>query len=799
MYIFKNIFQASPLDLVHDQAQGWDVDDWGEPDNAANWFENVPNNPPPQEPTAAAEFENVTDNNEAVRIQQALDAKDEECSTLRSERDTLLNIQGKSDLMMLGHFSLSQYSCLFSIPGVLQAQIETLNAQQVVLEDQIKELESKTSLMTSTAVAASPIQTSQLVQCQPQTNEKMTETVVEPENQVHISADNANVESPEMNQNVFNWGDNFTSDASSPPTDFFNQFNSPQSSGDRQTQSDWSMLEETRQSLDDHMAKLAKATEELDIKNHQLEIIQKEKNDADNLVLQLQTDLMNVEHELQQVKELKHKEIDELQQLVDHLKVKQVELESSPTDFFNQLNPLPEESSATNSDSLGLQQALDAKDEEISSLRAERDALFNSQGLLQSQIENLNRQQAVLENQVKELESKLSMMTSTEAVSTLQTSQLVQCQPLTNEKMTETMLEPESQIQILADNTTSVESPEVTQNVFNWSDNFASDASFLPQQTSPTDFFNQFNAPQSSGDLQPQSDMTMLEETRRSLDDHMTRLAKATEELDVKNHQVEMIQKEKDEADNQISQLKTDMIELKHELEQVKEMKHNEINELQQLVDHLKVKPVDLESSPTDFFDQLNPQPAEQTVTPNSDNLELQQALYAKEEEISSLRSERDTLLNVQGELKAQIENLNQTQVKNEDFEEQQNNTTSTNLAVPITQSVEKGLSASSYFDTLGASNINSEADNASDSNPFLETSVFETQAISEPSNSDLEWYKSQLEQYQQAISDWQTWSQGQLQESAAIQESLASYTTAYNALVEEHAKYTTESSTTVS
>ena len=41
------IFQASPLDLVHDQAQGWDVDDWGEPDNAANWFENVPNNPPP--------------------------------------------------------------------------------------------------------------------------------------------------------------------------------------------------------------------------------------------------------------------------------------------------------------------------------------------------------------------------------------------------------------------------------------------------------------------------------------------------------------------------------------------------------------------------------------------------------------------------------------------------------------------------------------------------------------------------------------------------------------------------------
>ena len=67
---------------------------------------------------------------------------------------------------------------------------------------------------------------------------------------------------------------------------------------------------------------------------------------------------------------------------------------------------------------------------------------------------------------------------------------------------------------------------------------------------------------------------------------------------------------------------------------------------------------------------------------------------------------------------------------------------------------------------------------------------------IPEPSNNDLEWYKSQLEQYQQAISDWQNWSQGHLQESAAIQESLASYTTAYNAIVEEHAKCSTESST---
>merc|ERR1712008_362011 len=76
------------------------------------------------------------------------------------------------------------------------------------------------------------------------------------------------------------------------------------------------------------MDRLAKATEELDAKTRQIEIVLEEKQTAEKQVGQLQNDLVDLKHELEQVKENKHKEIDELQQLLDHLKAKQVELES---------------------------------------------------------------------------------------------------------------------------------------------------------------------------------------------------------------------------------------------------------------------------------------------------------------------------------------------------------------------------------------------------------------------------------------------------------------------------------------
>ena len=52
-------------------------------------------------------------------------------------------------------------------------------------------------------------------------------------------------------------------------------------------------------------------------------------------------------------------------------------------------------------------------------------------------------------------------------------------------------------------------------------------------------------------------------------------------------------------------------------------------------------------------------------------------------------------------------------------------------------------------------------------------------------SSETIEWYKTQLEQYQQAINDWQVWSENQMKDVATMQESLAYYTS----LAEEHSK----------
>ena len=97
-------------------------------------------------------------------------------------------------------------------------------------------------------------------------------------------------------------------------------------------------------------------------------------------------------------------------------------------------------------------------------------------------------------------------------------------------------------------------------------------------------------------------------------------------------------------------------------------------------------------------------------------------------------------------------------------------------------KSVEKGLSASSYFDQFGGEsnlvgvddNVNTsvfEAFGQSDSNVAASSNmqIVDQQVIAPVTDETLEWYKTQLEQYQQAINDWQVWSQSQLDEVSKL------------------------------
>ena len=121
-----------------------------------------------------------------------------------------------------------------------------------------------------------------------------------------------------------------------------------------------------------------------------------------------------------------------------------------------------------------LQQALEAKETECSVLRSERDALVNVQSTLQVQIENLKLDQEIMQGKMEDLES--SLLSATAAT---QTNQLVQCQPETNEKMTETLQEEKQSTEIPSN-----------QNVFTW-DSFMDPSSSVTQQSS--DFFSQQN------------------------------------------------------------------------------------------------------------------------------------------------------------------------------------------------------------------------------------------------------------------------------------------------------------------
>ena len=56
-------------------------------------------------------------------------------------------------------------------------------------------------------------------------------------------------------------------------------------------------------------------------------------------------------------------------------------------------------------------------------------------------------------------------------------------------------------------------------------------------------------------------------------------------------------------------------------------------------------------------------------------------------------------------------------------------------------------------------------------------------------SPEDIQWYKTELERYQQAISDWQTWSASQQTEFENLNQSLVQYTDAYNSSVLEVSK----------
>ena len=133
------IFNLYFLDLGAAANIGWGNDDWGEPSNAANWFDNVGQvqqnivqAQPEQavaEPVVQAVAEPVQD---IAEIQRALEAKEAECITLKAEVDGLVtarqSLQVKID----------------ELDQIVTSQVENQNDTKIeALVHQVKDLQDR--------------------------------------------------------------------------------------------------------------------------------------------------------------------------------------------------------------------------------------------------------------------------------------------------------------------------------------------------------------------------------------------------------------------------------------------------------------------------------------------------------------------------------------------------------------------------------------------------------------------------------------------------------------------------------
>ena len=259
---------------------------------------------------------------------------------------------------------------------------------------------------------------------------------------------------------------------------------------------------------------------------------------------------------------------------------------------------------------------------------------------------------------------------------------------------------------------------------------------------------------------------TALEEQKSIIEQWNTWAADKTAEINQLNAAKEELQNANTVQDMELQESKSKIEELTEAAKQiVYDTNEDKAKELQDKIDHLE-----------------------------SENSEV---IALKVKEITDLKNQVTILENQVTQLQSQLEDKPHLQIPQIVQEIQEQETKSffddapqepTNL-LAVEPIVEKGLSASSYFDQLGEPTAQDDL-KVEEAN----TSVFEAiQKTSTPMNEQsggssetIEWYKTQLEQYQQAINDWQVWSENQMKDVATMQESLAYYT---EALAEEQSK----------
>ena len=286
-------------------------------------------------------------------------------------------------------------------------------------------------------------------------------------------------------------------------------------------------------------------------------------------------------------------------------------------------------------------------------------------------------------------------------------------------------------------------------------------------------------------------------DTNQELDD----LKQKVEQLEKLNSELEVkLMSQTDETDKialqtEIDQLKVALDEQKSVLEQWNTWATGKSNEIGNLVFEKEELQKSNESL-TKEIQELQNKPIPETINEdaiaklNTEKNDLEVRISENQLEIEELKSQIVKLENQIEDLQHKISNQSKIpEIVEQPVVDQgsvssffDNPQPSSNLLTAEEPPVEQGFSASSYFDQIAAASQPQEEEFKVEE---ADNSVFEApKPTEEPeqTNETTEWYKSQLEQYQQAITDWQAWSENQMKEVTSLQESLAYYT----ALAEE-------------
>ena len=748
--------QVSPFDLVQNN-DGWD-NDWAndDEDNAANWFDN--------------------DNN----IQQAdpLQQKEEECQALKQQIDTLISARAE-----------------------LESKVKEMKETNEKLLEKVATLESISH---------------QTVHCQ--TEEEVPPTSipvpqVEPEPEVEES-----LKSPPPN--VFTWdafaqpssfdSSDFFATASSNPQDFFDQPSSEIPASRTQDIFATEILKENTEGLKLEIKTLQENTVDLE---RQVQLMRETEVNMRQQISDLETIKTNLELDYQSnkyEKSLLEEQINQLPSMDAFNSLQNVneDLNSELQKLKEKLNEWPSSEELDN-----LKKANEDLKLKLASIGESQNEQYEQQVQeLYGQIENLQTQlkevQDKYDHQIKEKEDEIERLNTEKSdVITLndaQTAELKNQVTALENQITElqSKLEDKAEIpQIVQEETVSDTFFGTEEKPSNTFTGFFDDTALQPASS----FFDSPPTPAVQFEVMTQQDDNNLQQELEGLKEKLKHLEAANSDLELKLQQ----------ADNslEIEQLKAALDEQKSVIEQwnawaaEKTIEINQLNtDKEELQSANTVQESQLQESKAKI-EELNSEIAKQDEDKTKElqdeierlNTEKSEVFALNEAQIAELKNHVTTLENQITELQSKLEAKAEIpQIVQEVTVQEQLPSTSSFFDAPTQEpsstgnllapepTVEKGLSASSYFDQFGGTvqeEFKVEETNAS---------VFEatTEDNTEPSET-IDWYKTQLEQYQQAINDWQVWSENQMKDVATLQESLAYYTT----LAEEKQQVPQESS----